>query len=334
MKGHGGFSTPSSCPGEDDDSGSGKGPQRCSEPPEAGAWPPPHPRLRIIPPGTPSSAAESVLPHAPPARNPCAFGSTPEQFGGAPPPGLPKSPCRAGPPRLSTHGSRQGASGPCSARPAPARPVTLGHLTRVVAPAPPGGTPAGCPLGNSSSYPTRQNPVAAAPGDLGPSTLNPRAPIMASLLFALPGRPPPVPSAPLGPSSLPAYTSPPTSLARCPARCHPARGTGGLDPERPISTPQALTWGLHHTPSSQPHLQMSKPRQKAIRDDQSGTGMDSPVQRVAGDGGWHGAAIDGGNGGQVSQILETALLVFALNRRNVGSEAGQLLCHSWGLPVA
>ena len=187
---------------------------------------------------------------------------------------------------------------------------------------------------NGSSYPTRQNPLAAALGDLGPSTLDPRAPIMASLLFALPGRPPPAPSAPLRPSSLPAYTSPPASLARCPACCHPARDTGGLDPERPISAPPALAWGLRHTPSSQPHLQMSKPRQKTISDDQGGTGKDSPVQRAAGDGGWRGADTARGNGGHVPQILETALFVFALNRRNVGSEAGKLLCHSWGLPVA
>lgn len=312
----------------------GRVPRDAASPSEAGAWPPPHPRLRIVPPGTPSSAAKSVLPHAPPARNPCAFGSTLEQFGGAPPPGLPKSPCRAGPPRLGTHGSRQGASSLCSARPAPARPVTLGHLTRVVAPAPPGGTPAGCSLGEQQLLPQPTKPFGSCsrgPGSLYPQ---PQSPHCSFAAVCSPREAPACPKRPPGPSSLPAYTSPPTSLARCPARCHPARDTGGLDPERPVSTPQALAWGLHHTPSSQPHLQMSKPRQKAISDDQSGTGKDSPVQRVAGDGGWHGAAIDGGNGGQVSQILETALLVFALNRRNVGSEAGQLLCHSWGLPVA
>lgn len=115
---------------------------------------------------------------------------------------------------------------------------------------------------NGRPYPTHQSPLAAPLRGLHPWPLFPPP------CGAHPGGPalPPPRSA-----SPPAYTSP---TPQCPACCRPARDTPGTGPRE-----AHITWGPPPHPPCQPHLQMSKPRQEAVRDNQGATGKASPAQR-------------------------------------------------------
>ena len=98
----------------------------------------------------------------------------------------------------------------------------------------------------------------------GPAPLAP----LPSTLWCSPGRPCPAPTSLCLPSSLHLPHAPVPSML---PPCSDTPGTGPREAH--------ITWGPPPHPPCQPHLQMSKPRQEAVRDNQGATGKASPAQR-------------------------------------------------------